>query len=205
MSESPQGGAPPLPPKPAGYPKWAIFGCIGCVVVAVLAVVFVFGGCLLTGAMVDKTINEAKTQALAKETRTFLSRIEAADLAAARTQLAHELAAELTDEKLKALVAKDPDHYKIADASFDRVVSRGPMIAMLPETLNGTLRTKGGATLYCRFVYVKEIVSGGGPAEPEPGPPPSPTEPGGDPPPSERMRFEWRIQSFTIQVDPIPE
>jgi hypothetical protein len=201
MSEGTPGGAPPLPPKPAGYPKWAIFGCIGCVVGAVLVIVFVFGGCLLTGAMVDRTINEGKTQALSKETRTFLDRIETGDLAAARTQLAHELAVELTVEKLQALVAKDPDHYRVADASFERVVSRGPMIAMLPETLNGTLRTKGGATLYCRFVYVKELASRGA-AEHEADPPPSP-EPGA-PTPSERMRFEWRIRSFTIQADPIP-
>jgi hypothetical protein len=199
VSEGNQGGALPLPPKPAGYPKWAIFGCIGCVVAVVLILILVFGGCLVTGALVDKTINDAQTQELAKETRTFLYAIERGDLAAARKHLAPDLAAELTGEKFQELVAKDPDAYKVADTSFEPVVIRGPMIAMQPATLDGTLRTKSGATRHCRFVYSRELVSESGP-EPAPEPPEH-----GAAPPNERMSLKWRIRSFKIQADPIPD
>jgi hypothetical protein len=174
--------------------KWVLIG-VGCFLLLVVGAIFaVFGLCVAGGVVASKAIKEAIVEDGRQHVRLFLSAAEAGEWDQAREQFDARLKNELSVDKLKARVEKDPDSYRISDLQLERdesVQEPGRL------GLKGTLRSRSGATLHARFVLVRtgkgrsgSIDPGGEEVRGQDG-----DETGLDP------DFEWKIDELEISPD----
>lgn len=174
--------------------KWLLIG-LGCL--AIVGVLSILGVCLLSvgvGIFAGKAIEEGITEDAKEQAKLFLSAAEQGEWDQARDRFDARLRDELSVEKLKALVEKDPDRFKSAELQLERdpSIDQGHRLG-----LKGTLRSKSGATFHARFVLVRTgkaqstINPGGEEVRGQEG-----DESGFDP------DFEWKLDEFEIRPEP---
>jgi hypothetical protein len=172
---------------------------VGCVALAGIAIVAVFGLCVVGGVVAGKAaIQEAAAEEARQQVRHFLDAAEAGEWDQAREQFDARLKNELSVEKLKARVEKDPDCYRISDVELQRDESVHEPGRL---GLTGNLRSRSGAMLHARFILVRTgkarsgaIDPGGEEVRGQDG-----DDTGIDP------DFEWKIDEIEISAPDAPK